>query len=75
MTEREHLRWDACENALREADLEILALFSSLSDDMAHHAASNRLASALGAVEDAVMFVQRARALIGAVDLPNTDCN
>ena len=69
MTEQQHLSWDGAEEAVKAADQQLLALFTALPDDMAHHAARNRLASALGAVEDAAMFVQRARALVGALDV------
>lgn len=69
MTEQQHLRWDEAENAVREADQLLLALYTALPDDLANHAARMRLASALGSVEDAAMFVQRARVLVGAVDV------
>ena len=68
MTEQNHLSWDEAENAVRDADQQLLALFTALPDDMAHHAARNRIVNAMVALEDATMYVQRARVLVDAVD-------
>lgn len=73
MTEQQHLRWDDAENAVRDADQRLASLLSALPDDTKHHAARNRIVAAMVALEDATMYVQRARTLADAADIPNTE--
>lgn len=61
--------WDETQEALKGADMALAAMLASLPDDMSHHAARNRLVSAMGSVEDAAMYCERARTLVGALDV------
>lgn len=53
MTEREHLSWDATQEAVKAAAAAVADLYATLPDGMEATAARNRVVMAMGSLEDA----------------------
>jgi hypothetical protein len=68
MTDREHLSWDAAEQALVSALNDLGVLFASVPDGMATIATRNRIRMAQASIEDAQDFLAAARARLTLQD-------